>query len=119
MPQKKYINLFLLPDRVGCYMLSHQDWRRCPLPTTRRLLLKFVGSHTFSQVLHVANHVLSTLTQQGDRGLPAALQTNDPSRFEGGEEALLRCVQELVSCIRISERDTLARLICRYARGLL
>lgn len=61
----------------------------------------------------MANHVLSTLTQQGNRGLPAALQTNDPSRFEGGEEALLRCVQELVTCIRISERDTLARLICR------
>ena len=57
--------------------------------------------------------MLSTLTQQGDRGLRAALQTNDPSRFEGGEEALLRCVQELVMCIRMSERDTLARLICR------
>lgn len=69
------------------------------------------------QVLHVTNHVLSTLTQQGDQGLPAALQTNSPSRFEGGELALLECVQELVTCIRISERDTLARLICRCAQS--
>lgn len=67
-----------------------------------------------TQVLHVANHVLSMLTQTGERGLPAALQANDPSAFEGGEGALLRCVEELVTCIRISERDTLARLICRY-----
>lgn len=65
------------------------------------------------QVLHVANHVLSMLTQTGERGLPAALEANDPAAFEGGEGALLRCVEELVTCIRISERDTLARLICR------
>ncbi|CAN0016212.1 unnamed protein product, partial [Laminaria digitata] len=77
------------------------------------------GGGRIPPVLHVANHVLSTLTQQGNRGLPAALQTNDPSRFEGGEEALLRCVQELVTCIRISERDTLARLICSSLVGLL
>ncbi|CAN0430501.1 unnamed protein product, partial [Discosporangium mesarthrocarpum] len=65
------------------------------------------------QVLHVASHVLSTLTQPGAEGLPAALQTGDPSRFQGGDGVLLRCVQELVDCIRMSEQDTLARLICR------
>ncbi|CBN75043.1 hypothetical protein Esi_0064_0109 [Ectocarpus siliculosus] len=71
------------------------------------------------RVLHVANHVLSMLTQTGDRGLPAALQAGDPLAFEGGEAALLRCVEELVTCIRISERDTLARLICSSLVGLL
>ena len=71
------------------------------------------GRPAFLQVLHVVNHVLSMLMQTGDRGLPAALQANDPTAFEGGEGALLRCVEELVACIRISERDTLARLICR------
>lgn len=65
----------------------------------------------------MANHVLSMLTQTGDRGLPAALQAGDPLAFEGGEAALLRCVGELVTCIRISERDTLARLICRCVGG--
>lgn len=65
------------------------------------------------QVLHVANHVLSTLTWQGERGLLAALQKNDPSLFDGGEAALLRCVHELVWCMRISDNNALTRLICR------
>lgn len=65
----------------------------------------------------MVNHVLSMLMQTGDGGLPAALQANDPSAFEGGQGALLRCVEELVACIRISERDTLARLICRWGWG--
>lgn len=65
----------------------------------------------------MVNHVLSMMMQTGDRGLPSALQANDPSAFEGGEGALLRCVEELVTCIRISERDTLARLICRCGRA--
>lgn len=53
------------------------------------------------------------LTQQGEQSLPASLKMNDPARFEGGEGALLRCVTELVGCIRVSEQDTLARLVCR------
>ena len=118
-----YVNVFFLWRRRPPLFTSTPRMLANPPPPFVPVLAAKYPPHSPNlllspcQVLHVANHVLSMLTQTGDRGLPAALQANDPAAFEGGEGALLRCVEELVTCIRISERDTLARLICRCAAG--
>lgn len=70
------------------------------------------------KVLHVVNHVWSTKSEPGDRGLAQALEAGHPSVFDGGEGVVLRCIEELETCIKISERHTTAQFICRCGQAV-